>query len=70
MPPTKAVCIAQTCLRVPRRRSGAWEVRSSPARERRIADAGFTRYRPTNGGSTIKTPLDDALVEPDERTII
>jgi hypothetical protein len=31
------------------------------ARGRRIADVGFTRYRPSKGGSIIETPRDDAL---------
>jgi hypothetical protein len=43
---------------------GAW-VTFAHARGRRIADVGFTRYRPTNGGPTITTPHDSALGGPD-----
>ena len=34
---------------------------TSPARRRRTADAGLTRYRPNQGGSIIETSRDDAL---------
>ena len=37
---------------------------TSPARRRRTADAGFTRYRPNQGGSIIATSREDALDEP------
>ena len=37
----------------------------SPARRHRIADVGFTRYRPRKGGPAVMTPHESALGEPD-----
>jgi hypothetical protein len=34
---------------------------AKPARGRRVADVGFTRYRPSQGGSAITTPHESAL---------